>query len=200
MVNIQGTTCRYIICIIHKSSSLEIWFWNSVLVDNLLVYTNTWTTFLTQLSSNVKHHCISALNLTKNSYYVCMYMDEMCLYVNQPHQFVMTGKHLEINLLVFAFYMYTRHNSVISIVQVKYRWHSMALSSISQISWSLEVKSRCWSIFRWNISEIVKFIKIQIIVIACHYGKMIDGNCYHQNLIIIMLLIVKTLCFSIHLL
>lgn len=72
----------------------------------------------------------------------------------------------------------------------------MALSSISQISWSLEVKSRCWSIFRWNISEIVKFIKIQIIVIACHYnGKMIDGNCYHQNLIIIMLLIVKTTMF-----
>lgn len=99
---------------------------------------------------------------------------------------------------MFAFYMYTRHNSVISIVKVKCRWHSMALSSISQISWSLEVKSRCWSIFRWNISEIVKFIKIQIIVIACHYGKMIDGNCYHQNLIIIMLLIVKTLCFSIH--
>lgn len=83
MVDIQGTTCRYIICIIHKSSSLEIWFWNSVLIDNLLVYTNTWTTFLTQLSSNVKHHCISALNLTKNSYYVCMYMDEMCSYVNQ---------------------------------------------------------------------------------------------------------------------
>lgn len=83
------TTCRYIICIIHKSSNLEIWFWNSVLIDNLLVYTNTWTTFWTQLSSNVKHHCISALNLTKNSYYVCMYvcmyMDEMCLYVNQPH-------------------------------------------------------------------------------------------------------------------
>lgn len=76
----------------------------------------------------------------------------------------------------------------------------MALSSISQISWSLEVKSRCWSIFRWNIhvSEIVKFIKIQIIVIACHYGKMIDGHCYHQNLIIIMLLIVKTLCFNFY--
>lgn len=78
---------------------------------------------------------------------------------------------------------------------MKYRWHSMALSSISQISWSLEVKSRCWSIFRWNISEIVKFIKIQIIVIACHYGKMIDGHCYHQNPIIIMLLIVKTTMF-----
>lgn len=118
MVDIQGTTCRYIICIIHKSSNLEIWFWNSVLIDNLLVYIPIPELLFKhnyQVMLNIDH-CISALNLTKNSYYVCMYMDEMCSCVNQPHSFVMTGKHLEINLLVFAFYMYTRHNSVISIV------------------------------------------------------------------------------------